>query len=201
MGHSTPEPGREEPAAGVLETTGELLTRARGGDARARDRLLSRYMPALRRWAHGRLPAAARDLVDTDDLVQVTLFGAFQHLEDFEPRREGAFFAYLRQILLNKLRDQARRVRRRPGHDELPENLVDHGPSPIEEVLGRQALERYEAALARLTPAQQESIALRVELGFSYPALAEAMGHPSANAARMALARALVRLAEEMHER
>jgi RNA polymerase sigma-70 factor (ECF subfamily) len=77
-----------------LESTAGLLERVRGGDAGARERLLSRYVPALRRWAHGRLPPRARELADTDDLVQVTLIRALDHLGDFEPRRPGAFLAW-----------------------------------------------------------------------------------------------------------
>jgi len=38
----------------------------------------------------------------------------------------------------------------------------------------------------------------RVEFGMSYEEVAEVLGKPSANAARMAVVRALVRLAEEM---
>jgi RNA polymerase sigma-70 factor (ECF subfamily) len=56
----------------IPEPTVALIRRVRDGDSVARDTLLKRYLPALRRWAHGRLPASARDLSDTDDLVQVT---------------------------------------------------------------------------------------------------------------------------------
>ena len=40
----------------------------------------------------------------------------------------------------------------------------------------------------------------RVELGLTYSEIAAAAGKPSANAARMAVTRALIRLAEEMGE-
>ena len=61
---------RTRPMVTDPESSVELLERARAGDSDALDRLLGRYLPRLRRWASGRLPRRARDLSDTDDLVQ-----------------------------------------------------------------------------------------------------------------------------------
>lgn len=184
-----------------LESTAALLSLVRDGDGDARDRLLSRYLPALRRWAHGRLPNRARGMVDTDDLVQVSLLRALDHVTRFEPRHEGAFLAYLRRIVLNAIRDEIRRSARRPGADELSEELADGTPSPVERAVGREVVEAYETALARLGEVQQEAVIMRVEMGFSYQEIAAALGRPSANAARMTVSRALLRLAEEMDGR
>jgi RNA polymerase sigma-70 factor (ECF subfamily) len=70
--------------------------------------------------------------------------------------------------------------------------------SPLEEAIGTQALERYEAALGRLRDEERELIQARVEMQQSYQQIAEAHGKPTVDAARMAVSRALVRLAEEM---
>ena len=43
-----------------------------------------------------------------------------------------------------------------------------------------------------------EAVIARIEMGCSYAEVAELMGKPSADAARMMVSRALVRLAEEM---
>jgi len=196
-----PAPQAEPPPdvpGGTVESTASLLALARAGDQRARGRLVARYLPSLRRWAHGRLPVGARDLVDTDDLVQITLVRALNRLEGFEPRREGAFLAYLRTILVNQIRDQARRAGRNPGREALSEAILDPARTPLEEIIGRETLESYERALAWLTSQQREAVVLRVELEFSYPEIAEALGSPSANAARMLVARAFVRMAEVM---
>jgi RNA polymerase sigma-70 factor (ECF subfamily) len=184
-----------------VDTTVDLLARLRGGDTAARDQLVARYLPVLRRWAHGRLPQYARGLVDTDDLVQVTLLRAVDHLGEFEPRHEGAFLAYLRRILINSVRDEIRRAMRGPGRETISEELPDELPSAVEQAIGREAMEAYEAALAALPEAQQEAVILRVEFGYSYPEIAAALGRPSANAVRMMVARALVQLAEVMHAR
>lgn len=190
----------DDPGSRELESTARLLELVRQGDRRARERLAARYMAALRRFAHGRLPAHARGLMDTDDLVQITVMRALEHVETFEPRREGAFLAYLRQILVNQLRDEVRRVSRRPPSSELDDRVRDHGPSPLEGVIGRDAMERYEAALGQLSEEQREAVVLRIELDMSYAEIADSMGRPTANAARMLVARALVRLADSMGE-
>jgi RNA polymerase sigma-70 factor (ECF subfamily) len=181
-----------------LETTAELLREVRAGEERARDRLVRRYLPILKRWAHGRLPSRARDLAETDDLVQITLLRALEHVETFEPRHEGAFLAYLRQILLNAIRQEIRRVSRRPGHDALVDEVAD--PSLVIEAVGHETFVTYEAALAKLPEAHQEAVILRVEFGFSYPEIAAAIESPSANAARMTVTRALAQLAETMDD-
>lgn len=59
-------------------------------------------------------------------------------------------------------------------------------------------VERYERALARLKPDDQDAIVARVEMGYTYEELAEWLGKPSPDAARKAAQRALVRLAQEM---
>ena len=181
-----------------LDTTASLLVRIRQGDAAARERLLQRYLPALRRWARGRLPAAARDLNDTDDLVQVTLLKTLDQLDRFVPRHGGAFFAYLRRVLHNEICDAVRRARRRPRAESLDERQPDAARSPLESAIDDEALEAYEAAMAKLTAEQQEALWLRLELGFTHEEVADATGAASANAARMQVARALVRLAEAM---
>ncbi len=200
MANSRPDPGAAEQAAG-LESTASLLSRIRGGDAAARERLIRRFLPPLQRWARGRLPLRARDLLDTDDLVQVGLLRALNSMKGFDPRHEGAFLAYLRQIVLNQIRDEIRRSDRRPERKSLDEEMPEGGPSPLEQAIGKEALDRYERALSTLPEEHQEAVIMRVEMGFTHREVAEALGCPSANAARMIVARALVRLAEVMDER
>lgn len=192
------DPDAVEEAPSSLESTASLLVRVRAGESSARERLAGRYVASLRRWAHGRLPRSARDLVDTDDLVQSTLMRAFNRVGEFEPRHEGAFLAYMRQILLNKIRDEARRGRRRPAHVEIPADLPAGDRSVMDEVVGRDNMERYELALAALPASHREAVVLRVEMGYRYREIAEGMELPTANAARKLVARALVRLAGVM---
>lgn len=181
-----------------VESSLELLARARGGDRESLERLCARYLPRLKRWAHGRLPAWAKGPLATDDLVQESLVRTLAHVGDFEPRHEGALQAYMRQAVLNRIRDELRRAAGRPAATDLPSQHPDDAPSPLEQTIGREAVERYEAALARLEEEDRAAIVAKLELGGSYQELAGSLGKPSADAARMAVSRALVRLAEEM---
>ena len=141
-----------------LESTLELLARVRQGDREALDRLFARCLPPLRRWARGRLPAAARGALDTQDLVQDTILNSLRRLDQFESRHEGALQAYLRQAVLNRIRDEARRFSRRPVAAELSESQPVDAASPLDIAIGRQGVARYEAALQRLKPADRVAI-------------------------------------------
>ena len=181
-----------------LESTFHLIERARAGDQEALERLFARHLKPLQRWASGRLPKWARDLADTDDLVQDTLAQTFKRIEHFEPRRVGALQAYLRQAVLNRILNELRRKGRQPPITDLDGIEVESGDSPLEQAIGREAVECYEGALQRLTAEEREAIIARVEMGYSYEELAEALGKPTPDAARKTAHRALVRLAEEM---
>jgi RNA polymerase sigma factor (sigma-70 family) len=181
-----------------VESTFVLLDMARGGDGRALDRLFTRYLAPLRRFAHGRLPSSARDLMDTNDLVQEALMQTFKRIDGFTPQREGALLAYLRQGIVNKVRDEIRRRGRRPVQESLNDNAVDGAVSPLDAAIGQEAVDRYETALQRLNDEEREAIIARVELGMSFEEVAAALEKPSADAARKAVSRALLRLATEM---
>jgi RNA polymerase sigma factor (sigma-70 family) len=184
------------------ESSFQLLLRARTGDREAQDRLCAHYLPCLHRWARGRLPQNARGALDTSDIVEEVLLHALKHLATFEPQHEWSFQAYLRQSLINRIRDEARRSRRRPAADPLDSAYPSPEPSPLEQAIGVEGLERYEAALKRLRPTEQQSIVARCEWGMSHQEVAELLGKPTAAAAQVAVHRALVRLAKEMaHER
>lgn len=196
-----PPPGSAaDPAAPQPDpaSTAGLLQRARAGDGEALNQLLERFLPSLRRWARGRLPQWTRDLRDTEDLVQETLVHTLRRLNEFEPRHEGALQAYLRQALINRVRDEVRRAVRQPVAGQLADDYEANAVSPLDEAIGREAVDRYEAALERLRPDERELIVARVEMGSSYRQIADEHGKPSADAARMAVTRALMRLAEEM---
>ena len=182
-----------------LESTATLLARVKKGDEMARDQLCNTYLPMLKRWAHGRLPAYARDLAETDDMVQNTLIKAMNKLDSFSSVREGAFLAYLRKILLNNIRMEIRRFSNQK--DLLKQQQDPEEPtaaSALEQAMGTEVVEKYEAALVQLSEQAREAVILRIELGYSYPEIAAAIECASANAARMIVARSMYKLAEHM---
>jgi RNA polymerase sigma-70 factor, ECF subfamily len=198
------EGSRDEPAAAREHTPIQpessilLMRRAQAGDVEALNRLCARYLPRLRRWASGRLPRWARDLRETDDLVQDTIAAVIPRIVGFEFRHDGAFQAYLRQALLNRVREEIRRVRRAPARTDAQIEVAADLPSPLEDVVGRELVETYEASLQRLRIEDQQVIVARVEMRSNYSDIAREMDLPSPDAARMAVSRALVRLAKEM---
>src|SRR6478609_1305127 len=185
--------------ANSLESTQQLLDLVRQGDRDALERLYVRCLPPLRRWARGRLPAAARGALDTQDRVQDTVVNSLRRLDQFDSRHEGALQAYLRQAVLNRIRDEARRFSRGPVPTELSESYEADAASPLDIAIGREGVARYEAALQRLRPSDREAIIGRLELQHDYQELAVILGKPNANAARVAVTRALARLLEQMN--
>ena len=191
-------PGRPQPGSDLLSTL-DLLERFKLGDQQAVALLVERSIPPLRRWARGRLPGWARGIAETQDLVQTALMRALPRLREFQARHPGALQAYLRQAVANHIRDEIRKAATRPAA-ELGESRPDPSPSPLEQAIGREAFDRYEAALATLRPGDREAIVARVELQQSYEEVAIALQKPNANAARVAVARAVKNLVKAMAE-
>ena len=180
------------------DPTQVLLDGAKEGREDAVNILLERYGPRLRRWATGRLPGHARHIDDTEDLVQDVLVQALNHVDHFEQRHEGAFHSYLRTAILNRIRNRVRHAGVRDRAEEPVAEGYRPPRSPLEELIGSEALERYESALATLRESDRELVVARIEMDCSYEELAQMTDRPSANAARMACKRALMRLAQAM---
>lgn len=196
-----PAPGRKPAPPPDAETSFDLLRLAHDGDLDARDRLIARYSPRLTRWARGQVAPGARAWLDTGDVVQDVLMKAVKVIPVFEPRHEGGFQGFLRIVLKNKLRDIARRAKRHPVGESLDTGVADDGLSPLERAIGRENQARYEAARRRLSADDRRAIFARLELGLEYEEVALLLGKPTANAARVATRRAMIRLATEMsHE-
>jgi RNA polymerase sigma factor (sigma-70 family) len=197
--------GQDDP---TLEHSGSdstviLLRRAKGGDDGARNQLFDRLRPMVRRWATGRLPVWARFRSDSDDLVQEALMATVRNLPKIDATDSVAFYAYLHRALQNKILDEVSRAKLRPRWNGEPlETVEEFAPSPLDALLGAEAFDRYKRALARLSQEDQAAIVVRIELGFTLEETAVELGKPSADAARMAVSRAVKRVVEAMqHER
>ncbi len=183
-----------------LQSTTRLLERYRDGEQAARDALVARYLPILRRWAHGRLPERTRDTTDTDDLVQVTFMRAIKSLDRFESERPGAFLAYLRTIFMNLVRDEVRRRAARPNTEPMTRSMPAQQSSQVEKAVGHEVMEAYERGLGKLPENKRIAVIMRVEFGMSFDQVAEELEMASANAARMMVTRALEKLATYLPE-
>jgi RNA polymerase sigma factor (sigma-70 family) len=202
MDHSDPTPDPPKTAATLLsdEPTIELLISARDGDRLALEALLERCLPPVKRWAHGRLPAYARGALDTGDLVQEAAMHVLARLDKFEPRHVGAMQAYLQMSVVNRIRDEIRRVGRRPETVELTTEPTSDDTSPLEVAIRGEAYERYRCAVVKLRPRDREMVVARVEMQWSVEQIAQRFRMPSLDAARVAVSRALKRLTAQFSQ-
>jgi len=160
--------------------------------------LLTKCLSSLRRWAHGRVPAAARGRFDTRDFVQEAAIRTLARLDVFEPRHPAALEAYMRRAIINLVRDEARRIARRPASTEVTEDLPCPEPRPLEAAIQHEADETYRRALRHLTTKDRRLILARICSERTASELARDFGFPSSDAARMAVARAFTKLKRQL---
>ena len=192
------EPGRGADRHPGSDSTRRLLFLARGGNREALERVFDRLLGSLGRWAHGRLPPWARGAADTADVVQQAVANVLHRIDRFEPRHRNALKAYLRQAVRNQIRDEIRKARTRGTAEPIDDVDVEGGESPFALALEDQQFRRYAAGLAALDPSDRELIVARIQLGYSYEQIAILSDRPSPDSARMAVKRAILRLAEAL---
>jgi|ERR1051325_2286668 RNA polymerase sigma-70 factor (ECF subfamily) len=195
-------PGKLSPSdrKTTASSSRELLEKARAGDERALNSLWRRQGGVLRKWARGRLPRWARSLTETADVVQDVLLQTFSRLDRIDHRGKGALQAYLRQAVLNRIRDEMRRVARRPlsGPEEAAASVPSSGASPLDDALDAEMEQRYKQALSVLTEEEQLLVVGRLELDYTYEQLALVSNRPTAEAARLAVRRAILKAGKAM---
>jgi RNA polymerase sigma-70 factor (ECF subfamily) len=184
----------------VLEAvrTLDLVARARDGDQTAWEILVARYRGPLKRFARTRLARQPHRMADTDDVVQDVTINVFRRLNRIELRFPGALLAYLRRSVSNRVADEHRRAVRQGPVVALDEDHPDGRQSPLDETIDKDKLRIYRSALLALGEHDRLAIVLRLEQGASYETIAARLNKPTANAARVAVARAMFKLAKQM---
>lgn len=167
-------------------------------EASSVEALVQHCLPSVERWAHGRLSRSARREFDTQDLVQEAALRLLKRGRRFEPRHAYAVQAYMRQTVLNLARDQARRVAHRSEPVELRDDFPCQDAGPLEFAISQERRAHYEAALRSLTPKDRRLLVARVQGELKAEDIAQVCGLPSADAARMAVARAFKRLTDKL---
>jgi RNA polymerase sigma-70 factor (ECF subfamily) len=170
-----------------IETTapGELLRRARAGDAPAFCRLTEPLQARLLRQA----AALAGDAGMAEDLVSETLVQAWKSLEHYD--ESCRFSTWLYAILLHRRQKMARRARSRPlalawlpafQRDDLAarhENLPSPEPSPSENAAQNELSAQLRQCVNRLPDKHRRVILLRFFEDASLPDMAQVLGCPS----------------------
>ena len=187
-----------EPTTIEALQTLDLVERAREGDQTAWEILVARYRGPLTRFAQARLARQPHRMTDTDDVVQDVTINVFKRLHHIELRFPGALLAYLRRSVSNRVADEHRRAQRHGSVVTLDEEHPAGCRSPLDETIGRDQVRAYRSALLALNADDRLAIVMRIEQGAGYDAIAERLGKPTANAARVAVARAMFKLARRM---
>jgi len=195
---SSPDDDPEDPTSEQI-----LLEQLLAGRAAGVNGFFARYAPWLRRLGRGRLPHWARNGTSTSDLVQDVLHRTYIRLDRFESKHVSALRAYLRSALENRVRDELRRATRRldinrslaPAETLRPSE--DAAPQ-YRHVQNEEMWKQYRDGLKGLKDRDRRLVVGRAELGYSYEQLAAIEGLPSADAARKAFKRAVIRLSAAM---
>ena len=191
------------------ERTRELVVRAQSGELDAFNALFARYQERVEGVVRKRLGAKLRRKVETADVAQLAFAKAFEKFDSFSMENENALINWLASIIENQIRDQADHFgaqKRDSGgavsldHDQewggAPPVADRTGDRPAEQAdLGEQR-ERLRAALETLDEEWRMVIHLRDFEKRSWQEVADALGHPSAEAVRQRYRKAKVKLVE-----
>ncbi len=184
------------------------------GDGAALGVLLDIYRNYLRFMARSLLDEALKTRIEASDLVQETYLKAYKQFEQFSGATERELIAWMRQILVHNIRDQAKHHRRHGRDMRLQESLeamLDRSSTAVHEALAtstcspvEQAAKREQAvllanALERLPADHQAVFELRNIKHVSFDEIARRMGR-SPNAVRKLWARTLEMLRSALEE-
>jgi len=190
------------------ETPELLLDRARVGGETDRGRLLELYRNYLRLIARTLVGRDLQARLDPSDLVQETFLKAHREFASFAGTGEPELMAWLRQILVRNLADEARRhraaVRDHRRERSLEEKLdrsglevqralAAHAASPSSVAARRERAVLLADAVACLPEDYREVFVLRALEHVPVEEIAARLGR-SPGAVRMLWARAILRL-------
>ena len=158
---------------------------------------LHRHYPFLRRVARQHLTAGCSDL-DPDDVVQDVVVRVLRRWPVLQFPDDRALAGYLHRAVVNRARDARRLAPRWSTVD--PDSLRSMRRSALEGLVADEWRRRASHALRQLRAGDRRVVVGRVVGALSFGDLAARTGHPSADAARKATARALAKLRQQLGE-
>lgn len=211
-----PDSSSEDPGPDVTVSL-DLVRQAQEGQNAALNRLFERYYDRVRRVVRLRLGRHLRASLDSADILQETFIAAVRCFDRFEMRDEASLINWLsklaeRQIMAAADYHNARKRDRRrevglptiPGsgsHSGFAAQLADDATQPLEGLAEGEQLQIVEECIEELDQEHRELVILRNYVGASWETVAEQTGRPSAAAARMMHARALIELSKLVRAR
>lgn len=149
------------------------LKRAQRLDHQAWDRLYEFAFPQVYRYVASKIGGGP----DAEDVTEEVFLGALQGVAGLRAADKAGFLAWLFQIARHKLADRLRRQYRRPTEpldDEI--EIEDADLTPEEQSLRQDERVAVRAALAELTPEQQEVVVMKFSLGYDNARVAAILG-------------------------
>jgi RNA polymerase sigma-70 factor (ECF subfamily) len=176
--------------------TREMVRRMQAGDGDAWRELYGRYRDELLLLIRVNMGTRLRAALQSEDVLQSVVLEAFRAMPRFEDRGQGSLRAYLKVLLLQKVRGHGRALaaKKRAGAASLTSTLARALPAAEATPAYQDA--RYgkiETALRALPADMREVIVLRRLDGVSNEEAAARLGR-SAEATRKLYARAMARL-------
>jgi RNA polymerase sigma-70 factor (ECF subfamily) len=174
----------------------ELIERIRGNDPQAWTELYRVYHDELLFTIRMNLGSKLRAALQSEDVLQSVALEAFKALPGFEHRGTGSLSAFLRRLVLNKIRDRADHfgAARRAGAVPLTDTVLERLGSGAEpRYYDGERFERLERGLRALPEDMRAVLLLRKVEGLSSREAAERLGRSDA-ATRKLYSRALARL-------
>lgn len=182
----------------------DLVRRVRAGDPRAAEQLVRQYEPIIRVAVRTRLTdISIRRQFESMDVCQSVLASFFTRaaLGQFDLDEPRQLVALLVKMAHNKLATRAQKIRHQqellppaPGGEEELGQVSDGEHDPARVAAGRELLEAVRARLGT----EERDLADRRGRGQSWDEIAQELGG-TAQARRKQLARALERVAEDLH--
>ncbi len=134
----------------------DLARRASAGDRRAFAELYDLHVDAVYKYAYFRLRTDA----EAEDVTSEVFHRALVAMPRYQPRRP--FLAFLYTIARNVVIDRQRRARPEASFEDAIAHPSD-APGPDERATATDEARELRAAIARLTPVQQEVMVLMLQ--------------------------------------
>jgi RNA polymerase sigma-70 factor (ECF subfamily) len=188
------------------EESSRLLRRAKGGSGEALNALFEECGEPVLAYIRLRLGARLRGQLESGDILQSTLFKAFENIEQFEGSSTKSLLGWLVSIARNQIRDEVayHQAQRRDAARTVPisgelEKIAAEIRSEVSRIHGKEKTRRLERALESLKVEHFEVILLRKYEELTFPEIGERLGK-SADACRMLYARAMTALTRKIQE-
>ena len=193
-----------------LDTVSILVPKAKSGCDTARGELLDHIQDYVGLMARNQMPANLKSKFGASDIVQQSLAQVIRRFDDFRGQSPGQFYAWLRTIVNNEVKQLQREFHRNKRNVDLERRIAeevsgsvagqilsDQSPTPGTNAIAKEERKALALAMERLNSDDAMVIQLRSLERLPFKEVAERMDR-SVGAVTQLWYRAIVRLEREM---